>query len=288
LRDKHSAAYPVEYVKLDLKSEEELARVSGFGAARQSLGLRGGASATQLAMRVRGLVEPDPNDREPVLEVMQPGPVVFGPQQAYLFRVVQVAKSAAPASLDEVRDKVTKDWKLAQAHELAHGYAEKLAGRAREVGLKAAVAEATDLKNLLAASEAELTAQATDAQPAKPKPDYLKPLEPIEPENLVRSSSYVQNVGFAEKLVDELFKLGEPSATAAAHRVLVRPLAGQFRWVVAELLNVEPVYEGTFQKELVARQQNPQMMQQALQRLGYSMLLNPKGVEQRAGFVSPK
>ncbi len=261
LKTRFSAAHPVEYHRTGLRSAEELAALPGIGQAGFRMGQQT-IGVAELAMRVKGLLEKDPGDGKPVLNLMEPAPVVLTtkrdprtgsniPYQAYLFRVVAVAPSAPPESLDALRNRVVEDWKLTRAHELAGQYAQALADRARAVGLPAAVAEAEELKQILAAAE-QAASQPADAASPPLRPQYVQNLEPFTPASkITRKTPFLQKVGRVAELPQKLFELTQaPVSEAEPFRAAALPLASQHRWIVAEVITVNPLYEGSFEAQL--------------------------------------
>ncbi len=259
-QQKHAAEYTVEYHKTKLVDAVGLkATATNLCNAVYATG-RGSVGAIALVTRVKGLVQPNPRDNLPVFSLGEPMPVVltrtFDPRtrrpiarQAFLFRVIQVVPSGPPASLDEVRPEVIADWKLLKAFELARQQAETLAARAKEVGLTAAAAEAKQQLELL------LDAEQPESQPAaEPRANerYLQELTPERPPNLTRLSPMVGKLGSVSSVQKAIFDLAdEPQTdTSPAHRVALVPVASQFKYAVAELLELKPIYAGGFAKDL--------------------------------------
>ena len=214
---------------------------------------------SQLAFRTQGLFERPEEDRAPVLSINEPSPVMFRgrfdqrtrsfvPEQALVFRVAGVQPSGPPASLDVVRDQVIKDWKLNEAYKLAGQQAEKLAVNARQVGLRQAVADATDLKTMLG----EPPADPATTQPAELDPVVkmnIGNLGPNEPMRFTRLSQSVRGVGFAPTLAEKVFALGDPTTLDAAQRILATGLTRSQAWVVVEFTGLKPLYAGEFEKQ---------------------------------------
>ena len=253
LADKYSDTYPVVYRRIDLATRERLAADRDFAQASAVLGGRP-VAAIDLAFRVEGLVEAEKDDPVPVLHLGEPGPVVIrkrrvpgqprpAPYQAYVFRVVQVAPAGPPASLDEVRDQVVANVKRIKAFEMARTLAEKLAARAREVGLKEAVKGDKELRALLGEGED----QPTSGPAASVARRYLRELEPFEPKRFGRWPTFIPNIGRSESLHKRVFEAVEQPAPEGGHRVVVVPVATSGKWVLAEPLEVEPIYRGDFE-----------------------------------------
>lgn len=287
LKTKFSATYEVQHGVTELMSAEQLQGVPGLGSASLTVGRQVSLRVPELALRVKGILAADPNDNLPVLNLMEPAPVVTrpnptnprgGPYQAYLLRVTEVAPSAPPATLDEIREDLVRDWKLMKAHELAKQHAETLAARAREIGLAAAVEQATELRDLLAASDQAASQPAT---PATLTTQYAESLVPVTPERLTRSARLIRpRIGTVQDLPKELFKLAEaPVAEGAQHRAAAFPLATQHRWVVAQVDELKPIYQGEFEAQLAGALR---MNWEA--RRFYSDWWNPDFIKARAGF----
>lgn len=293
LRAQFSATYEVEYGQTDLVSADELRRVPGLGRAGLLFG-RQYIEVAQLAFRAKGILARDPGDGQPVFNVGEPAPVVLTveqdprsgqrfPHQAYLFRVIEVAPAAPPASMDEVRDRLVQDWKLVQAHQIARSYADALAARAREIGLEAAVEEATELKEILASAE-QASTQPADPDGPPPVPErYLDQLQPFTPPQLTRERSYVYRVGMAPGLSRAVFALSELPAgeEAPLHRVTAAPVATVNQWVVAELVEVKPIYAGAFEEQLA---QSLRMAQYVEMQRFVRDWISPRNVQERVGF----
>ncbi|MCK4342205.1 MAG: hypothetical protein KAY37_10845 [Phycisphaerae bacterium] len=297
LREDFSTTYPVELGRTELLELDGLRRVPGLGQASLM-----DASAPELALRVKGILDRNPGDKLPVINLMEPAPVVLTydydpvsrqkrPRQAFLFRVVQVAKKAPPDSFQDVREQLVEDWKLVQAHELARAAAERLATRAREAGLAAAVEDDIDLKAALTAGEQAAT------QPAERSlipPDYVKKLEPFSTP-LTRNSAQIKFIGPTRGVPKALFELADTSTadTSAAHRVCVVPVVtlsadqhSEAKWVVGELSEVKPLYEGPFKQELVRRVQDTRNWRREIQFVFGQVWSASENVQQRTGFQS--
>jgi len=259
LKQKRSGEYEVDYDKTDLVDANGLkAAAPNVCGATYTVG-RGYVRGDELAMRVKGLLEKDPRDGVRVFNVGEPMPVVLArtydrtgkpfARQAYLFRVIRAERSAAPASIDEIRPRLIEDWKLRQAFELAHKQADALAARAQEVGLTAAAVEAKELLALLEAADQATSQAALEPRPAE---QYGQELTPDRPAGLTRSSQMVGKLGLVSGVQQAVFELADErrTETSPAHRIATVPLAKQFKYVVAELLEIKPIYAGAFSKEL--------------------------------------
>jgi hypothetical protein len=298
LREKFSTTYQVTYAQSGLVDADELRQLPDIGQAGEKLGTRQIMRVPELAFRVKGILEKDPADGKPVLNVNEPVVVLtysvdprtrdFAPRQAYLLRVSEVSPSAPPTEIGNLREKVVGDWKLLRAHELARQQAETLTANARRVGLPKAVEEATELKQIL--TEAD---QAT-TQPAEPNlPEskrYVQDLGPFTPQNrLTRSSTFLQSPTNAINNIPDIppaiFDLADtPVDEAQPHRVGDFPIANQFRWLVAELLEVKPLYEGSFDKQLALQVQNGRLRYQVNEAFA-RLWASADNVEERTGFV---
>jgi hypothetical protein len=294
LKQKYSTTHEVTYTSTGFMSLEQLKTAPGIGGA----GLRIGQQMLRfpdLAVRVKGLLDKDPADGKPVLNVTEPAVVLtyamdprtreYTPRQAYLFRVTEIQPSAPPQEMGTMREEVVHDWMFVQAHELARKQADALAARARQVGLAAAVEQDTELKNLLTAAE-QVTSQPV-AAPLPTPGEYTNMLTPVTPQRLTRSATYIQQpkLGVVKDLPREIFALAEqPVSEADPHRAAVLPLASQYRWVVVELVEIKPLYEGAFEKELAATVQDEQSRSDDMRSFA-RLWGNQASVERRTDYV---
>lgn len=241
-----SADYPLVYGRGSGRINE-LARIEPrLANARITLGGNLPFMQTpQLAFRTKGLYEPNERDQRPVLNLFEPSPVmiqVVNPQepevrqirQAYVFRVVGIEPEFAPASIDEVeglRAEVIRDWRASKALELAEQVGERLADRAREVGLANAFNEDSELRPLLV--DAWPAGQAT--APEQLNPVDQERLERLGPHQAMQFTRGQPVLGFIagrplfgiNELVEPIFavepliRADDPSATPATERVVV-------------------------------------------------------------------
>lgn len=254
---------------------------------------------SELAMRVQGIFTPDKRDTLTVLSVGEPSPVLMqergmryarrsDPYQAYVFRVIEAAPSAAPASLDEVRTQVVEDYKLMRAHELAGEYAQRLADLAREQGLISAYNVDTELQDLLmAADQAAQEATPADAENGLPpqRPQYVSSAKPRE-KQITRYGSVGFGLDTGDKVQRTVFEMGteQDAVTGPAHDEVVRlDVADALKWVVVQLKEIKPLYENEFalQRSSLVRESVGQ--QQRAAGIGW---IYPANVRQRTHFVS--
>jgi hypothetical protein len=301
LRDRYSSRYPVEHgvtEMLDAAALRALPKVGQAGIGDDRTSIR--VTIPDLAFRVEGILEEAPDDGLPVLSLMEPADVMltrktFGPPgmppqpyQAFLFRVIEVAPSAPPESMEGLREQVIKDWKLVRAHEKAGEAAEALAAKAREVGLKDAVEQDTELKAVLTAAEAKETAE----ESATP-PTFLTDLQPATAKDMRRGSTYLRLEGdrgfvILPGVADAVFELNnQPTTESAPKRVVAQSVfdarTTKAQWVVAELINVQPLYEGPFEKQLAQAQ--PRRVTNELQTF-FINWSDPEKLQRRTGFVA--
>lgn len=297
LQQRFSGTYDITYGQTGLMDARQLRELPEFGMAGMLMGQQL-VELSELALRVKGILEADPRDNKPVLNVMEPAVVLTymrdprtrqwsSPQQAYLFRVTDARPSAPLDEMGPRREDVVADWRLAQARELARQHAEALAARAREVGLAAAIEEATELKQILA--EADLAASGPTPMPSQAQSHFAQDLEPFTPQRLTRSSTFIQpRVGMVKDLPREIFALAEaPVDEAAPHRAAVFPQADQHRWIVAELVEIKPLYAGPFEEQLAASLLDARQRGEEMRQFG-RLWGQPDYVAQRTRFVPPE
>lgn len=131
--------YPdaVTTLVLDLKTERELNEIEGIGAY------------SGLAFQVEGLVEiPKETKNRAVYKSLwetYSRPLDARENGIYLLRVVEVEEGHVPESLDEVRDLVLEDLRTLSGMERARAAAQQFAESARDLGLKEAWEQNTEL-----------------------------------------------------------------------------------------------------------------------------------------------
>lgn len=289
LREQHTDRFTVNYAATQLIDRNLLVQVADkFSQAALTAGRRR-LRASQLAYRVKGILQEDPGDGWPVLNVGEPAPVVIAASedmkhrsyQAYLFRVVEVAPSAPPDSIDEVRERVVQDWKHAKAYELAGEYAEKLASRAREVGLEQAVEEATELKDALTRKDEPVT-PLLDSGPPTDADRYLADLEPFAPKGVTRERDFIRpKLDRTVTVPQKVFELADAPPAASGHAVAAVPQANKLKWVVVEFKELRPLYAGAFEAQLAATLRQ----QQRIENQRFMMTwFAPDSVVERTGF----
>ncbi len=288
LKEKYSTKYPVDYGMTELVAVDSLASIPGIGSAGINTG-RNVLRMPQLARRVQGILEKAPSDGLPVLSlfepssaaVLKPDPVtrVQSAYQGYVYRVVKVAPSTPPQALDEVRDQVIADWKLARAFELAQAEAERLAARARAVGLAAAIEEAEALRELLLAADPPSVPDIVGPQPPAENL-YTRLLPPASPAAFARTSKSLMRVGTVQELPRKIFALAEEPVSEGQRRAAAFPVASAQKWVIAELSEIKPIYAGLFDEAVANNTGNQEEL-----TLFQTDWVAPERVKQRTGFI---
>jgi hypothetical protein len=168
-----------------------------------------------------------------------------------------------------------------QAHEMARQRAETLATRARQVGLAKAVEEATELKDILQAADQAASQPAESGVPPMPT-QYVQDLQPFTPNKITRLAPFLQKLGRVQEIPQAIFAMAAmPVDPATPYRAKSLPQANQFRWVVAELLEIKPLYAGSFEAQLAKSLREDWSKQQKF----YTAWNAPEYLKQRTGFV---
>jgi hypothetical protein len=294
LRDRYAAQYPVKYGQTGLLDQTAFASApdglpaAAYGARQQRM------FTSQMAFRVKGLHTPVKDDPAPVLNLYEPSPVMVqsrmdanrqqAPYKAFIFRVIAVKPAGPPASIDEVRAKVIENLKVLAAFSRAETYARAIAERTHEVGMEMAVAEQPEILNLYTGVATQPSAPAA-TQPTAEIERAIKLMQPfIPPGGFRRTPGRVMDVPRSTKLHEEIFRLADApfSSTMPAHRLVVVPAARDRKWIVAELLDVKPLYEAEYEQ---ARDQRLQQTGSQVVRTFTSAWFDPSNVFQRTGFV---
>lgn len=296
----NASGIPVIYKKTELIDAAGIQREGSLASAQYATANQQIRMA-EMMMRVKGIYTPrtEADQREifPVLNLMEPSPVMiwarpvpgmgqiqrFAPYQAFVFRVIQVAPSAPPETLDEVRDKLVTDWKLLQSYRKAEEFAKRLADRAREAGLETAVAEMADLKALLEQADAPPTTQ--PGEPPRAPTQYTAALGPNRHDNFTRSQRFILHVGVSPNLHKRIYELADLASDSQtpAHRVVLVPNGQAQKWIVAELLETKPLYQDEFESQREAMQ-NRISTDENVQF--YNAWFDSNNIRARAGFVA--
>lgn len=296
----NASGIPVVYKKTELIDASGIQREGNLGSAQYTTANQQ-IRMTEIMMRVKGIYTPqtDAGQREvfPILNLMEPSPVMiwarpipgmgqiqrFAPYQAYVFRVTQVAPSAPPESIDEVRDRLVTDWKVSQAYRKAEEFAKRLADRAREIGLEAATAEMVDLKSLL--EQADIPPATQPGEPPRAAAQYTAALGPNRHDNFTRGQRFLLHVGVSPNLHKRIFELVDLTAEdpPPAHRVVLVPNGLAQKWIVAELLELKPLYQDEFESQRNAMQDRMSTDENVQ---FYNAWFDSNKIRARVGFVS--
>lgn len=249
--------YPVEFMRSELLSRTALGGFdSQFAGSFAMVGNRPMQTSNAL-FNVEGLVEYDPG-MVSFLRVNEPATaqVGFGTRvtRHYLYRVVEVDPAGPPDSMDDVREEVVADYMSLKAFELAGAHAERLAEAARTLGLQEAVANAAELRDLMRSADPPL-----EMPGASDTPDLggelLSKLEPTENRSLSRGSPFLTDVGSAPNVVPKIFELADASVGDGEKRVGAYPEPRTLEWVVAELVEIKPMYASQWEARRPAIEQ---------------------------------
>lgn len=256
LATKFAERGPVVFKRTELIDQQGLMREAGFGPSRAKIGGRDFA-ASQVVFSVDGATRAANAMALPVLRINEPGPMMFSfqgggqsaqPYQAFVFRVTQVAPSGPPASVADVRERAARNLRILKAFDLAKAEAEKLAERAKAVGLDAAVAEATALREKLVAGESAYNAESKPANSPIVETNFGEKLGPTVIDNFRRSGGFYPTVGPVQTLAGKVFPLLDDvsPASAEARKIVVTPAARNARWVIVEPVALKPLYADVF------------------------------------------
>ncbi len=245
LRDRFSDRYQVEYQPPQWYTADELVRAGGISRARWSFGPRRSVTFPELALRVKGLYTPTEEDTSnTLLNVGQPSPVmtIVGPRgrplQSFVFRITAVQPAGPPESLDVVRDEVVNDWRRERAYEVALSWAQELLTNARSVGLRQAVADATDLQAALQSVDPTQSADASQR--------FITDLGPRTIPNFRRGAPTVTPAIRSPELAEKVFDIDAVDQASAEQRVMLQEDAVGGRVIIAEVERFAPLYAEPF------------------------------------------
>jgi hypothetical protein len=285
---RYSTAGKVEYEKLGPLSAAAIDATRGIGLARYQAGTTS-LAASQLMLRVKGLLTPTADEQLPALNINEPGPLLLRidtlmrsrqPYQGYIFRVIRAIPAGPVETLDAVREQVVADLKRQKAFELARDYANALAERARAVGLAAAIADDQDLRAIL--TEAQAASQPAEG-PAPPR--YLAELGPFTPSaGVTRRSTWFEHVGESKNLARRIFERidAQGAESAPAQAIELVPNAAGGKWIIAQIGELKPIFAGDFAKQ---RQQFASQAASPDRQAFVKAWTDPANIRRRAGFV---
>lgn len=262
----------------------------GFASARVTERNRQ-VNAVWLAFHTDGLPKQAMVGDRPQLRILEPSPVMSATQpgampgtsaQPYMFRVVDVAPSGPPATLDEVREKIVKNLKLKKAHEMAGQYAQAIGERAKEIGIAAAVLEAVEAKQIIATADAAIAAQPLDpANPGK----YTVKLDPVAPTSCTAERFYGPNIQSAPAIgAKAIAATTQPVNPPQKHHVVVSPFTktGDAVWMIVQVNGLKPIYADEF------KAQKDMLEQRAMTMAGMTFVsswMSRDAIHKRTGFV---
>src|SRR5262249_9531903 len=123
------------------------------------------------------------------------------------------------------------------------------------------------------------------SQPADKFPNrkFLDALTPISPERFDRHG-FATNVGFVPTLGEKVFALATQPASDAAgsHKVAAIPVPRMYKWAVAELKDMKPLYQDEFK---TAQIQTRDMAAQSAGQQFYMQWLSLENIQKRTGWT---
>jgi len=163
-------------------------------------------------------------------------PLVDDQNNAYVIRTVALRPKQPPKSWEQVRDKLVEDIRRSKAYQRAGELARRLAERAEQVGLKAALEADGDLKKRLGQNAY-----------SEPKPFARQRLSIFGgPPSLM--PNWIPMLGMDEALIDRCFAVAAGTATQPAG-VFVHEQPRYGRWIVAQVLGLVPVTQEQFDRQ---------------------------------------
>jgi hypothetical protein len=122
----------------EFRSREQLDEIEGIGKATY----RNTPFGTYATIVAAPFVSETSIDKSEVLDLYEPSrPMSDLDRNTYIYRITAAEKTHKPATMDEVKEQVEKDWRRARAFDLAKADAQKLADEAKKVGLKEAAGD---------------------------------------------------------------------------------------------------------------------------------------------------
>ncbi len=237
LIDKLQAKHPgvLKYGRTQLLDQSGLIDDPALGTA-SAAGAEGQLSLSEAAFLVPGTdakLDGNPNQQRFVRNLYETAaePFVTPGGNAYVVRTVAVRARKAP-EMDAIRQRLIDDVRRARAYQEAERQARALAEKAGQVGVeKALEADATLMTKL--------------------GKDALKKSEPFPRQQSYGMELYpasVPGLGFDNELVKNIFTLAGKTTTQPVN-VLVHEQKPQQRWLVVQLLEIQPVTQAEYDQQ---------------------------------------
>jgi hypothetical protein len=262
-------AHLVKIKRTDLATPDELRALPGIG--RSSFALRDGRQHqfVELTQSVQGLgVMPETGGSELrslyLARYQTVDRVLRDPQgNCYGFRVIEVADPVAPASVEEVRDRVISDLRTAAAFKRAEELAKHFAEAARESGMEEALEADLELKEKLG-SYARI-------QAGSPTPRLWAPGFPASV------------LGYRDKsLIDSVFKLAKDFDADQPPPIAAMAAPSRQTWLVVRIDDVTPVTEDVY--ENMRESMRARLLQQRIAQARVYWY-DPKNIDKRTGWT---
>jgi hypothetical protein len=284
-----STPYQVKWEETDWIERGDFVTIPVLGGASRSDDRRRIPAADE-AFNVEGLAT-DAN-LENSLKVNQPSPVFVTyrvnatgksePYQAVVFRVTGVKPAAPPDSIEQVRARLVENVRMEAAFVRAGNSAKAIASMARKSSLDEAVAQADDLRAILSEADESKAADEPEVEPQTrlaERTGYLDMLTPFSPPDFGRLPTLIRGIR-SQLLTDRIFELD--TAESDDGGVVVVPAADKHAWLVAERVELQPLYDGEF--ELARQGLEQQAAQTKFRSFQFEWCL-PENVKKRAGYV---
>lgn len=227
---------------------KELSKLEGIGSA--TVGDNRKSFSDWVLATAEGLSQPVVADP---LRLYQPSPLLTGKDAStYIVRVTETRKQSMPESIDEVKDQVVADWKLAQAYDLARKAAEDAVSQAKTVGSLQSVANSLN-----------------------------KPMRTLD--NVSPIPTSVAKLGLnpvsAQSLISDLYEKLLIGAASESHPRTVIELPRDVKVLTVELEKIRPEWnEQRPREEIEVREAAPGAVAASMQRFMYAWFsLDPKG-----------
>ncbi len=306
-------AVPLTFRRTELLTAADARREEGLGMAVTVGEARDRLTFAEYAFRVPGFFDAAAaGETAPRLALYQTpdaplyAPAPDQPMGAFLFRVVETREPASPTSLDEVRERVASDVREQKGLVAAEARARSFYAEARNLGIEAAFAAAPDLSDAkyLGATQPKLVGPFPRRELLSESADrdaYLQSLRSGGPD--LRGPFLMEVGGRNEEFVDRCFEMASPAFTppdvAPSSPTGIEPAAspstGPARavhlfalpkiryWIVAELVDVQPLRQDAVESGAFTQVNTQLYMQRVL--AGRLRWFRPDEIEQRVGFV---
>ena len=302
----HEFGVQIEFKETGLLSAEDVEKLDDLknAAVLAETGATG-MKLSELAFRVPAFLKHEKNelgaDSSMSLQMNQtPDSPLMTPQRdrIVIFRVVEADEAKSPAKMDDVRDQVEKDLRIAAAMKVLEPRAKEVCAAAQHIGLKDAWALFTDLRD----KTGEKEPYSPPPFPRKVRKNDFRQKDLYATGTAQMGAPDVTGVGSSRTFADQCLEMADEgynppkceSDGAKAKEAMTKPavmplpvvrvidLPQLGKWCIVQKLDVERVDQGKYDSEY--REQSFSRLSSERGQYLLAQWFKPEAVQKRANF----